>query len=193
MAIKTAADVVRLGLPAGFDESLLIRCLENDFGKSKKKGSPMITCQWEVVGMLVNGEVHTKIKRGDEEFIIGGLRPGYTYHPITDQKGKVYSFFQDFWCKSQGIPLDKFSVDDENPDRSHLTGLVMSATIETTVEKKRKKLTEDQRQQMLDEGIPEEEIKGEVIIDPATGEAETINLYKITRWNEKYTGELPAF
>ena len=193
MAKLTAADVVKLELPDDFSESLLVRCLEADYEMSKKTNNPMVVCQWEIVGLENNGEVETKITRNGKEYIIGGLRTNKTYHSMGK---KALGFFQDFWCKAQGVPLDKFEVDTENPDRTFLKGLVMSAAVEVDVKPKRKKLTDAEKARLIEEGVPEDDEVfelGQIVFKPGTTEPELYKGINITRWNEKYNGELPAF
>ncbi len=189
MATYTAADVVKLELPDDFRGSLIVRCLENEFGLSKSSNSPMITCKWEVVGIKnKDGGVDTKIVQGDKEYVISGLRTNKTYHTLSK---KALNFFQDFWCKSQGIPLSDFSVDSENPNREHLNNLVMSATVEVDIVEAREKLTDEQRAELVAQGI--EKPQGEIIIDESTGLPKKLKFINITGWNGRFNGELPAF
>ena len=187
MARLTAADVQKLEVPKDLNDSLVVRCIEKKFAPNSK-GNPMVTASWEIVGIADGkGGVDSKIVRGDTTYTIGGVRTRPTYHTLTK---KALYFFQDWWSKCTGRPKEEFDIDDENPDLSFMDNLVMSAKCEAEVLERRKKLTDEEREQLKAQGI---EPKGEVIIDPVTGEAETFTQAVIVGWNQKYTGELPQF
>lgn len=193
MPTYTADDVVKLEVPADLDESLIIRCTEKKFAPSSK-GDPMITCNWEIVGISDGkGGVDNKIRRTKDgqtvEYVIGGLRLRPTWHVITK---KSLFFFQKWWSKCTGIDPKEFKFDSENPDLDFLNKLVMSAQCGVEVKEARKKLTDEEKEKLKAEG---QELKGEIIIDDATGQAKTYNevYVKNDGWNGRFTGELPAF
>jgi hypothetical protein len=187
MARLTAADVRNMGVPTDLNDSLIVRCIDKKFAPNSKN-NPMITCTWEIIGIADGqGGIAESIKRGDKEFVISGLRTRPTYHTITK---KALFFFQEWWSKCTGRKKEELDIDTENPDLSFLDGLVMSVTCTAETQEARKKLTEEEKEALQAQGL---EPKGEIIIDPETGEAKKYTQAVIQAWNNRYTGELPTF
>lgn len=172
----------KLGVPPAFSYRCAVRCTEAKFGPSKK-GKPMITTQWELVGYFdESGQLSTSMKRGDTLYQLAGLKVRPAYSTI---EGKALPFYADFYEACTGEEL--VTVDETNPDIAYLDGIVMQAIVVGKMEAFRMQLTEEEQEEKKAKG---EQPIGAPILDEDGKPIETPSL-NIQRFLKKFNGEIP--
>jgi hypothetical protein len=148
----------------------------------------MITCNWEIVGIKnKEGSIDRTMVRDGQEYVIAGLTTRPTYHSLSK---KARRFFMDWWCKCTGKTEKEFEIDDENPDRSFLNNLVMSAVCKAELILRRKNLTDEEKEALKEAG---EKVEGEIVTDDEGNPLPPFKMITVDTWNRRYTGELPVF
>jgi hypothetical protein len=182
----TAADIsdVKAEIPDGFYESALMRCTKADFGMSKSSNQPMITLEWELLGVRDPADpnkILTQIDRNGKTYVLAGLSTKPKYHTLSD---KAIKYYQKDWAKYTGEDESKFSCDTENPDLSIFNNLAMSAVVKAVKTFKRKELTDEDKKAGKTQGA---------IVTDEDGRELSFKTIEIDTLNKRFTGELPAF
>lgn len=177
-------DAVKLQIPPAFRDRYVVRVTQSKFGPNSND-NPMITLNLEVVGKPnKTGSVDTEVKRGENTYQIAGLNIMPVYFTLV--KGKALSMYIDFWEKAN--PGKEFEgVNEENPDREYLDGLLMEAILTSSNYDMRKELTDEEKEEKKAAG---EQAVGEVILDE-DGKPITRQSVNISTWLKKYTGDVP--
>jgi hypothetical protein len=171
-------------IPDNFYESAIIRCVEATFGLSKSSQKPMITLEWELLGVRNKDNkdvIDTQIVSGGQTYVLAGLNVRPTYHTLTKEAAR---YFAPIWAKFTGQPESEFKVDPENPDLTIYKGLVMSAVIKANKTDKRKPLT--------DEDKKAGKTQGDIVVDE-DGKPLSFKMVEVDTFNRRFTGETPAF
>jgi hypothetical protein len=171
-------------IPDNFYESAILRCTNATFGPSKSSGKPMITLEWELMGVRNEAnkdQIDTAINRGGQEYNLAGLSVRSTYHTLTKEAAR---YFAPVWAKFTGRPESEFSVDPGNPDLSIYKGLAMSAVVKAVKTFKRKQLTDEDKAAGKTEGD---------IVKDEDGNALSFKVVEVDTFNKRFTGELPSF
>jgi hypothetical protein len=173
----------RVGVPPAFQERCVVRCTGKKSGQSKK-GKPMITLDWELIGYFDNdGKLQTSMKRGNTTYKLAGVRANSSYFTLTPE---AVSFYADFY-KAANPGEELTELDEENPNIDYCDGLMMQAVLYGSNVAMRKQLTEEEKKEKVEKG---EEPVGDVITDEDGKPIEVANL-KVNRFLKKYTGEVP--
>lgn len=189
MAVKTAKDITLVEIPDNLADSLVVRCISDDFGESKSSGVAMITSRWEIVGIYdkETKQVKDHMIVGGKKYVIGGLETRPVYHSLSD---KALPRHMDFWSKATGKPKDDYEIDTENPDRSYYKGLVMSAVVKAELTPRTKPLTDEQKEELRAAGKP---LVGEPMVDDEGNPLPPYKSASIDTFNRRFNGELPQF
>lgn len=175
-------------IPDDLYESLILRCTKATFGPSKSSGEPMITSEWEVVGVRnKEGGVDRSLLRGEQEYVIAGLTTRPSYQSLSK---KALRFTAEFWAKATGKDVKEFEMDTENPDTSFYKDLYMSAVCKALIFEKRKPLTEEQKEMLKEAKLP---VEGEKVLDDEGNPVAPIKLIQIDSWNKRFSGDVPQF
>jgi len=175
----TKADAVKLEVPPALSDRYVVRCVGSKFMISKK-GNPMITLDWEIVGLpKSDGTVDTEVRRGDVTYQLAGLRVNRTY--LTLVAGRAFNMFVEFQEK-MGLPTD---VDEENPDLSQYNGLLAEATLASEQgDVLQKDLTDEEKEAGKTLGDP--------ILDKDGNELRYPNRAVIKMFVCRFEGEVPS-
>jgi hypothetical protein len=184
--VVTAEDVVdaKAEIPDGFYESAIIRCTKADFGLSKSSQKPMITLEWEMLGVRDPADpnkILTQIDRNGKTYVLAGLSVRSKYHTLSD---KAIKHYKKDWAKYTGEDESKFSCNVENPDLSIFKDLAMSAVVKAVKTFKRKELTDEDKKAGKTQGD---------IVKDEDGKELSFKTIEIDTLNKRFTGELPAF
>lgn len=172
----------KLELPRNFYDSAIIRCTKASFGPSKSSNKPMITLEWELLGVRNKedkSKIDTSITKNGIEYVIAGLNVRSKYHTLIPEAIKYY---RADWSKYTGRPESEFMVDTDNPDLNIFDKLVMSAVIKAKTVTKTKELSE------------EDKAAGESnIVKDEDGNPQTYTTVEIDSLNRRFEGEVPVF
>ncbi len=187
MALVTAKDIKACEAPDDLFDSVIVQCLERDFGLSKSKQQPQIVSKWEILGVRTkDNKVDPELVRDGKTYVLAGLSLLPVYMSLSP---RAIRFFQEFWEKATGKAKAEFSIDTENPDLSFMNKLAMSAVVKAVKLPKRKPLSDEQREELVSKGLPAE---GEAVLDD-DGNPVFSKFIQLDTWNKRFTGELPAF
>lgn len=170
MLTRDDADKTKLEVPPAMDDRYIIRNTGAKFGNSSK-GNPMITTNWEIAGILVNGVVQTEIVRNGVTYQVAGLPTQPKFFTLTSKAVGMYLDVLEGW----GCPV---TVDETNPDLTILDNMVCSALLRSKEFIERKVPTEDQE-------------VGDPILDD-DGKPMVRNQVQIMSFGRRYMGELPT-
>lgn len=184
MPTITSADIKdqKAEVPPRFYESAIIRCLKATFGLSKGKQNPMITLEWELLGIRnkENKEkIDSTITRGGIEYVLAGLSVRSTYHTLTPEAMKYYKAN---WSKFTGKPESEFSVDTENPDLSIFNKLVMSAVVKAKTVHKTRELSDEEKAAGESNEVKDED-----------GNPLSYTIVEVDTFNKRFDGEVQPF
>lgn len=187
MPVVTAKDIIKVEVPDNLHESLVIRCVDVEFGESKSSGQPLITSSWEIVGRKnKDGGIDDNIVIGEKKYVIAGLSLNKVYHSLSL---KAIRRHQEFWSKATGKPEEEYSIDTENPDTSYYKGLVMSAVCKAETRQKTKPLTDEEKESLKAAGKP---LVGEAVVDD-DGNPVYTKFVSVDQFNRRFNGDLPQF
>lgn len=192
MPVITASDVptTKAELPDGFCKSVILRCLEAKFGPSKSSGKPMITVDFEIVGIRKSNdsdELLTEVVHNGVTYVIAGQRVNSIYISLS---GDAVKYYKPLWAKFTGLPVEQFTVDTDNPDLSHFQNLAISAVVQANTVPKRAPLTEEQKAAGKTEGDIVVDEDGKPLVSKYV---EIVKNNREYSFNRRFTGELPPF
>lgn len=134
----TKEQAVKVGCPPQLKDRYVIRCINQEFAPSKK-GKPMITLKWEVVGYQEpDGSITENVERNGQTYTISGMQLT-SYHVI--EPGGALSMFFEFQGK---MGLNSESVDETNPTMEYV-GIAAHAILSSEESMQRKAATEEQK------------------------------------------------
>jgi len=134
----TRKDAVKVGCPPNLKDRYVLRCINQDFAPNKK-GNPMITLKWEVIGYQnPDGTISENVERQGTTYTISGMQLT-SYHTITP--GGALSMFFEFQEK-MGFQSDE--VDETNPTMEYV-GLCAHTILSSEESVQRKAPTDEQK------------------------------------------------
>jgi hypothetical protein len=172
----------QLGIPTPFHDTAIIRCTKAEFGMSKASQKPMITLEWELLGVRNKEDkdkIDTTIRKNGVEYILAGLPTRPKYHTLSPEALKYY---RKDWCKYTGKPETEFMVDTDKPDLSIFNKLAMSAVIKAKEVTRTKELSEEEKAAGVSNVLTDED-----------GNPQKYTSIEIDFFNKRFTGELPPF
>lgn len=136
----TRAEAIKVGCPPQLKDRYIIRCINQEFAPNKK-GNPMITLKWEVVGFQnPDGTLSENVERNGQTYTISGMNLT-SYHTITP--GGALSMFFEFQEK---LGLNSESVDETNPTMEYV-GICAHSILSSEESMQRKAPSEEQKAQ----------------------------------------------